>query len=117
MIQIPNVMVLAIVPKKGFENWLRDIMRFFEIEQARGAKDPIEHLEEDCLLYVIPEPASAEMCVEYVKSHYLEFFQDSLLYWCSEKRAWPKDLSYKLFSEFFNVEFHSRLFDLLSDAK
>jgi hypothetical protein len=118
MIEISDGMVLAVVPNKAFEVWLKEVMRFFETEWPDGKnKAPVEKLNEDSLLYLVPTFNNADDALRFIKNQYLDLFRHSLMYWCKEERCWPKDLSYDLFNQFFSVEFHSRVYDLTGNEK
>ncbi len=104
-----NGLIIAIVPKKAFENWLRETFKFFEVVPDEEA---FKHLDEESLLYLIPWINNPEDCINFIKEHYLELFRNSLTLWCKDERGWPKDLSYERFNEFFTVEFHTHIYDV-----
>lgn len=111
---VQGVFVIAVIPKKGFELWLREAINFLEESVEEFS---LEDLADEALLYVIPTPIDLEECSKFVKDHYLELFQFSLNFWCADKRLWPKKLSYQFFNDFFSIEFHSRLYSLLENTK
>lgn len=63
-------------------------------------------------VYVIPEYYSNEAGRRYIKLHYKEIFEEELNGYWEDEDAWPKNRTYKMFLEWFEVEFHSLVMDL-----
>ena len=107
--------VLAVIPKKSFFDWITKTMEFEEID-TDGLEMSFDKLDvyADCLLYVIPLFETKEQGDNFVKKHYEEILTSALFIHVPEKRYWPKNLSFELFNQYFDVELHTRIVDLSS---
>jgi hypothetical protein len=44
-----------------------------------------------------------------------KYFIDVLADWCVDEKLWPKDLTYKLFKEWFHINYQSMVIDALDE--
>lgn len=117
MMDLLNNAVLAIVPKKGFFDLINKTMEAEELYTDRLEKsfDKID-AHTDCLLYIIPLFEDTEIFNDFVKRHYEDLLLHTLSKFIPDKRYWPKQLSFELFNDYFDIEFHSRIFNLSSQG-
>jgi hypothetical protein len=100
-----NRTVLVVKPKQPFLAWAHSL--------DDESKDlTLERLREDCTAYLVPE-------IQYdsEQRHMLEWcfellFEEELEGWHTEPKDWPQNRDLKMFLEWFEVEFHSLVFDL-----
>ena len=65
--------------------------------------------EEGGSVYLIPEiDAEPET---WLKRHFKALFEEELEAWCTDDAFWPEKRTYKVFQSFFEVRFHSMVFD------
>lgn len=72
----------------------------------------IQNLQKDCTALMIPffdGPKQAKAYIEQISQGIIESELES---WGVPKSHWPKDLSLEIFYKFFDIEFHSMVYDL-----
>ena len=98
-------LVAVIKPKSPVLQWLKE------------QPEPIENLnletiQRDSTALLIPRFDGPNQAKEYIKQIYLPIFEGELAGWGVAKRHWPKERSYELFQKWFEIEFHSMVFDI-----
>jgi hypothetical protein len=81
---------------------------------AAGTDDPRWPLRElkEKTIYLIPDYESDEEGWAILEEVYDEVFQSELWGWHTDQSGWPRDRTFKMFQEWFEVEFHSMVEDL-----
>jgi len=62
-------------------------------------------------IYLIPD--TCDNPENWLKRNFKALFEEELNAWCSAEHLWPARRTYKSFRSFFNISFHSMLFDTL----
>ncbi|HSH52090.1 MAG TPA: hypothetical protein VK982_10255, partial [Bacteroidales bacterium] len=73
--------------------------------------DPIVITEENNI-YLIKEMDSNEHVLNWVKVNFDQIFVNELNNWYTDEKAWPQKRTYKMFSEWFDIEINSMIVDL-----
>lgn len=103
-----NRSLMVVKPKQPFLDWARSL---------DGDNEGLElkHVQDDCTVYLTPEYELLDeqtdilaWCCEYV-------FEEELYSWYTDQDVWPHQRNLKMFLEWFEVEFHSLVFDLADD--
>ena len=96
------------------------ILRFKQpfLDWARSLDDEskdltLDSLNEDSTAYLVPEIGQDSDQEEFLKTCYDIIFEEQLEGWWTDEAAWPQPRDLKMFLEWFEVEFHSLVFDLL----
>ncbi|MDH3568067.1 MAG: hypothetical protein OEM61_12045 [Desulfobacteraceae bacterium] len=105
MFQI-NRSVAIIKPKQPFVDWANSVMD--EDEQYS-----ISDFNSDCSVILLPVVDSDEHAEAFIKKKFQDLFELELSSWIVVDDMWPENKTYKMFQEWFDVEFHSMVFDLL----
>lgn len=93
----------AVVPKKPFLDWIEKT--FFP------GKLPQTLLEENTMYLV--DPLDDKKAVEkWLKKNYAQVFTNELNEWTDDQDDWPKNRTYKMFLEWFDVKICSMIYDL-----
>ncbi len=102
---LPTVNRCAIVlePTAAFKTWARSC-------PDGDPEGLLDTYGSEPNLYLIPE-VDAEPA-PWLKRNYARMFEEELVGWYRDPDCWPEDRPYKLFREFFEVKFHSLIFDL-----
>ncbi|MCX8513989.1 MAG: hypothetical protein RL017_155 [Pseudomonadota bacterium] len=98
--------VAIIKPKKPFLNWLLET--FDDIPTNLT----LESIRIDCNSYLIPEVEEIEDGVNFIDEKFIDLFSLELSSWTEDETIWPKELTLKLFWEWFDVEIHPTIIDL-----
>jgi hypothetical protein len=100
-----NRSLIILRPKQPFLDWARSL--------DDESKDiTLESLNEDSTAYLISEIWQDSDQEEFLQTYYDILFEEQLEGWWTDEVAWPQQRDLKLFLEWFEVEFHSLVFDL-----
>ena len=104
--QSVNRTAVVIKPKQPFVDWLNSI-------PDEDISFTLEQVSEDNITFLIPEYDSSEESLAYIKKTYSEIFEFELFGWYTTEELWPEKRSWKMFQEWFEIEIHSEVFDLV----
>ena len=107
MLEINRSLVI-LKPKQPFLEWTKSL-------DDQSADLTLEEMSADASAYLIPELWQDSDQQELLKSYYDVFFTIQLEGWWTDESAWPKKRSLKMFLDWFAVEFHSLVFDLIDE--
>ncbi|MDE3182092.1 MAG: hypothetical protein KGM16_01625 [Bacteroidota bacterium] len=93
---------LLVKPKPAFWNWFKLNDNDFEAPQF-----PMENT-----IYLIGEKDSDKETTNWLKKNFDKIFINELEYWITDEDYWPKKRNYKMFTDFFQLEYHSMVMDL-----
>lgn len=106
MIRIVNRAVAVIRPKAAYVDWansLPDPVEGYGLEEAR----------KECTTLLIPDYDFESDAEKFIEEHYSWIFRNELAEWWEVEADWPEDRDYRMFQDWFEVEFHSIVFDLV----
>ena len=103
-----NRSVAIIKPKQPFVDWANSVGN--EKDQYS-----ISDFSTDCSVILLPVVDSDEHAEAFIKDIYQDIFELELSSWVVVDDMWPENITYKMFLEWFDVEFHSMVFDSLKD--
>jgi hypothetical protein len=100
-----NRCALTIKAKKPFLSWLKSL------------PDPcdmtLDQVNSETSVYLLPD-YTFDNQQEEILAHYFDLvFEEQLAAWWTAEENWPEDRSLKVFKKWFDVEFHSMVFDLV----
>ena len=93
---------IVVRPKKPFYDWLNKI---FQDNEAVSDKDENN-------IYLIREMISNEQVNKWIKNNFDMIFNNELNDWYTDEKKWPQKRSYKMFSDWFDIEICSMVLDL-----
>lgn len=93
---------IIVKPKKAFYDWLNST------DPDHG---PFQR-DEDNTVYLIREMDSNEDIRKWVKKNFDKMFINELNDWLTDDERWPKNRTYKMFEEWFDLEINSMIIDL-----
>jgi hypothetical protein len=103
-----NRSVAIIKPKQPYIDWANSVVD--EDEQYS-----VDDFSTDCSVILLPVVDSDEHAEVFIKEMFQDVFEMELLSWMADDEIWPENITYKMFQEWFDVEFHSMVFDLFQD--
>jgi hypothetical protein len=107
MFQI-NRSVAIIKPKQPFVDWANSVV-------DEDVQYSISDFSTDCSVILLPVVDSDEHAEAFIKDIFQDLFELELSSWIVGDEMWPENITYKMFLEWFDVEFHSMVFDSLKD--
>jgi hypothetical protein len=103
-----NRSLIIVKPKQPFLDWLRSI-------DPEDKNLQPEEINDDATAYLIPELETPDQqdhiidwCAEFV-------FEQELWSWYTDEDMWPVGRDVKMFREWFAIEFHSLVNDVVGD--
>lgn len=73
----------------------------------------LEELNEDTTTYLVPEYDDDAHREWVLKKVYKDIFEEQLYGWWADEKDWPTKRDLKTFKQWFHVEFHSMIIDLV----
>ena len=103
-----NRHLVFLVPKQPVLDWLASV------DDEPGKPLTLEQLCDDNDGFLLPQNVtdSHEQAVKWVEKRWQMFFEHFLDGWVTDESLWPPKLSLKLFREWFDIQYHSMLWDL-----
>jgi len=99
--------LIVVKPKQPFLDWAQTV------DYQEGLT--LEQVREDATAYLIPEPWDKDEQAEILKWCYEFIFEAELESWYTDPDLWPQHRDLETFREWFDVEFHSLVFDLCDE--
>ena len=99
-----NRSVLIVKPKQPYLDWANSL--------PNPTPVTLEQLRDDCSAYLVREIMDPAEEQTVLKDCYREIFDAALFGWVMDQELWPKKRDLKMFKQWFDVEFHSLVFDL-----
>jgi hypothetical protein len=99
-----NRQVAVIKPKDPYIHWINSLP---------GTVDPvsIDELQNDCTAILLPHFDTDQESINYLKKNFRSIFEYELFEWHTNEEDWPQKITFKLFQEWFKIEFHTEVFD------
>jgi hypothetical protein len=101
--------VAIIKPKQPFVDWVNSV------PDAGDDQYTVQDFSTDCSVILLPVVDSDEHAEAFIKDMFQDIFELELSSWVVVDDMWPENLTYKMFLEWFDVEYHSMAFDSLKD--
>jgi hypothetical protein len=98
-----NRSAIGVTPKQPFSDWLQQI--------PYSDKKPLD-IAEDNAVYLIPTLDEKKDRDQWLMENFDQIFQSELEGWHTDESAWPKNRTFSLFMEWFDVKGFSYVHDL-----
>ncbi|MBL7161183.1 MAG: hypothetical protein ISS57_01150 [Anaerolineales bacterium] len=95
----------VVKPKQPYVDWIN-------AQPDQDTPVSLAEIHRDCTTYLIPEMIGEEDAQEYIQAFKLEIFAIELDSWYRDPKTWPKKRTLAMFDDWFDLEFHSMIFDL-----
>ena len=96
---------IVIRPKKPFFDWVNSVFPDDEPVNEKDGKDENN-------IYLVREMDSNEHILRWIQLNFEMIFVNELNDWYAKEAKWPERRTYKMFSEWFDVEICSMILDL-----
>ena len=91
------------------------MLEWINEQQAEGdEKLMLEDIQLDCTVILLPTFEEEEEAEDYLNQIYEELFESELSAWNEDESTWPEDRSIDTFLEWFDIEFHSMVYDCVA---
>ena len=104
-----NRSVVVIKPKQPLFHWLNTLP--FDQEDAPLT---LENLRQDCNALLVPPVEAFADSRDFIRPHWRDIFEAELADWDQDESVWPEKRTPNLFQQWFEVEIHSVLTDLVT---
>jgi hypothetical protein len=95
----------VIKPTAAMFDWLKN-------HPSKYDSVTLESLRKDCIVLLIPAFDGPRQSMEYIKQIYKGIFEAELISWGLAEQSWPKNRSLEIFLQWFEIEFHSVIYDV-----
>ena len=103
-----NRSLIILRQKQPFLDWARTL-------EDRDIDFTLEELSNDSIAYLVPEILDDSEQEALLESCYDILFEEQLNGWWTDESNWPKERDLKMFLDWFEVEFHTLVFDLCDE--
>jgi hypothetical protein len=100
--------LMVVRPKQPFLDWVLSVDSDESIT--------LESVREDPSAYLIPEICYDSDQQEILEWCYMTVFEGELNSWFTDPQTWPQKRDLKVFLDWFDIDFHSGVFDLCDAA-
>ena len=100
-----NRNLLIVKPKQPYVDWIN-------AQPDQDTPVTLADIHRDCHTYLIPEVIGEEDAYEYIEAFKPELFIIELNAWYRDPKIWPETRTSAIFDEWFELEFHSMIFDM-----
>jgi hypothetical protein len=100
--------LIVVRPKQPFLDWIRSVD-----EAPENLK--LEDAQDDCTTYLVPELSSPNDEQAVIAWCWDVVFEQELFSWFTDENLWPTVRTQEMFMEWFDIEFHNLVFDLIDD--
>lgn len=104
-----NRSLAIILPKQPFLDWL------IRSDETIAPDITLAELRRDANALLIPECDDEDSAMEFIYANYEELFVRELEDWVMDERTWPQKRSLRMFQDWFEVEVHSMVTDMVED--
>ncbi len=103
-----NRCVAIVKVKQPFLEWLKSLP---------DPEDNIttEEINRDNTAFLLPEYDRTNETLNILEFFFDVIFEEQLLSWWTDEKDWPKNRDFNTFVKWFDVEFHSLVFDLVNE--
>ena len=99
--------ILIIRAKKPFLDWLHSL------PDPQPVRYTLDEVNRDRSAYLMPEYEDDSQMEYLLRKYFKQIFEEQLNGWWLDPEVWPSKRDLKTFKEWFDVEFHSVVFDLV----
>jgi len=87
------------------------MLEWINAQAEENEQVTLEDIQTDCTVILLPTFEEEEDAEDYLNEIYDELFVNELAAWNDDESAWPEDRSLDTFLEWFDIEFHSVVYD------
>ena len=103
-----NRTAVVIKPRQPFVDWLNSV-------PDEDIDFTLEQISTDNITFLIPEQDDPKDAKKYIRKRFEQIFEFELWGWITTEELWPKNRNWKMFQEWFSIEIHSEIFDLVDE--
>ena len=100
-----NRCVVIVRAREPFLQWLKSLPNPSDVS--------LEQANRDNTVYLLPEYGFDDEQEELIEQFFSIIFEEQLTGWWTDERDWPSNRDLATFKKWFDVEFHSVVFDLV----
>jgi len=101
-----NRTAVVVRPKQPFIDWLKSL-------PDDDSDYALEEISSDNLTFLIPQCDNSDEAMEYIRKRYGLILEWVFGGWATTEELWPEKRNWKMLNEWFDIEIHSEVFDLV----
>ena len=95
---------IIVIPKQPLLDWLHSI-------DPDGPRSTLSEMAEDPTVYLVRACESDRAFNDRLRKIFPAIFENELAAWFTDESLWPTDRTLKTFREWFDIRFHSMVFE------
>ncbi len=103
--------VAIVRPEQPFLAWLNGLAEYEPLDLD------LEQVRSDCTALLIPQFDDEDEATAFVYRLWDQLFESELQDWTDNQALWPQGRSAELFMEWFSVEVHTTVVDLVEEEQ
>ena len=100
-----NRSAIIVKPRQPFLDWVNSV-------EPEGDQVTLDDLMQEPTIYLLPSCETENQFLAAVRKLSQEIFSQELEGWYNDPETWPRDLSFKVFCQWFEFTHHSMVVDL-----
>lgn len=102
---------VTLKPKQPVLDWLKDIDKSLGVKGI-ASFDPLDEHGDTFLIPSEPVIDTRDESVAWVEANWQDFLEFELGQWILDDTLWPQNPTLQLFRDWFDIEYHSMVWDL-----
>jgi hypothetical protein len=102
-------LAVVVTPRRPFYEWVQFV--------EHDPQLTLEDVREEPSVYLLPEVDGEGDLLQLLELCYGPIFDEQLASWYPDGESWPLDRSFAMFRDWFDVTYHSMVWDLMADPK
>jgi hypothetical protein len=101
--------LIILMPRQPVLDWIKRV-------DPEPPNISLDELRQDQNAFLVPETLDGQEDAErWIQRRWAMFFESYLTEWYTEKSWWPQKRTFKMFKEWFEIQYHSMVWDMAPD--
>lgn len=104
-----NRSAMQLIYKQPFLDWVNSV------DPSQSQDLTLEELSDDNDIFMIPDFDDLIDAESWIEKRWHVLFDSMLFDWQTDEATWPKNRTYKMFGDWFEIKFHSLVWDMADE--
>jgi hypothetical protein len=104
-----NRSAMQLIYNQPFLDWVNSV------DPSQSQDLTLEELSDDNDIFMIPDFDDLIDMEKWIEKRWHVFFDSMLFDWQTDEATWPKNRTYKMFRDWFEIKFHSLVWDMANE--
>lgn len=103
-----NRHLVILMPRQPALDWIKRV-------DPNPPNLSLDDVRQDQNAFLIPETDGQEDAERWIQRRWAMFFENFLNEWYTEPACWPQKRTFKMFKEWFEIQYHSMVWEMMPD--